>query len=198
MKITLKVLQSTQKRYAFMGICFIQSEPNRRPFNARNTVFLTIFSTSVGLCFIYLVHVARTFGDILQCAYIMLALMSGSLAFITIVWKMAKLFEFVREIEEIVNKSEWIWSFWLSTINLLFFKIFAVKIQQWFVPGVLKTPTLKLIYTESHQSVEKWTKIIHFAMSKLLVFWVTILKFSFTYILNDFSNDSYELPYPMW
>lgn len=67
-----------------------------------------------------------------------------------------------------------------------------------YVTGILKTSTLKSIYIESHHRVEKWTKIIHFAMSKLLVFWVTIFKFSFTYILNGFANDSFELPYPMW
>lgn len=101
----MKIFQSTQKNYLFLGISPIQSN-QKHLFNARNTAFSIMFKTSVSFCFVYLIHVARTFGEYLQCAYIMLALMSGTCAFITIIWKMAKLFEFIDSLEEIVNKSE--------------------------------------------------------------------------------------------
>lgn len=96
-QISMKILQMTQKQYAFMGIS-ITFDSLERPFNVRNTAF----------------------SIMLDCAYILLALMSGSLGFFTIVWKMANLFEFINDLEEIVNSSKchsvkaWTWKSWFS------------------------------------------------------------------------------------
>lgn len=102
----MEILQSTQKRCAFLGIRATSSDSLNRPFNARNTMFSIMFCTHIASCFLYLVYEAQTFGEFLNCGFILLAVVSGSLGFITIVYKLVILSKFINDLGEIVNKSE--------------------------------------------------------------------------------------------
>lgn len=57
------------------------------------------------------------------------------------------------------------------------------------------------IYEKSNQQVEKWSKIIHFAMAKMMVLCSVLPKFIVSlidYFATDARDQAFVLPMPMW
>lgn len=101
----MKILESIYDDLLIVGLSSDQSI-QKYPFNARNVTSLIIFALNI-LCDVGFL-VSGT-ADLKEFSDSMFAIVTASLTtviFIDLIWKMRKLFEFLRKLEETVNQSK--------------------------------------------------------------------------------------------
>lgn len=102
----MKIFQSVRRDLAFFGINPNQSWMHSSPFNRKNQTAMLIFCLFLFSNCIYFTH-AKTFEEYINCIYIVTALSGTVICFATLMWQASKWFEFIDNVENIINKSEY-------------------------------------------------------------------------------------------
>lgn len=101
----MKIFQSIEDNLAILGISSYQSI-QVQPFNTRNVTTLLVFGLSVISNCVFLFHVADSFMEYTKCVYVVSTLITSFICFAHLVLKMPKLFEFIKNFEQIVEESK--------------------------------------------------------------------------------------------
>lgn len=116
--------------------------------------------------------------------------------FINLVWKMQEIFDFFTKIDDIVTQSKQIhiflniWSF--CSFDSCGYAPFNIE---------LENPTSQAIYTETGETIQKWTRISKYGLLVLLPGCVVVLPLLVnlkTFFTSDVGADAFELPLLMW
>lgn len=108
------------------------------------------------------------------------------------IWKNQPICRVIENIEKTVNESK-------HNVEALCSNRWPRK-NIFFVLGS-KNPASKANYMDVNLKVEKWTKIIHFALMRVVLYGVIFPKFIFCFYLfytTDLGPDAFELPFPVW
>lgn len=94
-----------RKHLAMCGIEISQKSPKNHAFNAKNVTVFILVSVSVSLIALTL-NEADTFDECTDILYRSVSIGTSTILYVIIVWKTAKLFEFINALANIVNTSE--------------------------------------------------------------------------------------------
>lgn len=102
----MKIFQSHAKNLAILGITAHQSM-QRYPFlNARTVVSTVIFILCVIVNAVFLLFVASNFDEYTNSIYVVLTVLIVFNVFVIHIWKMKELFETMKTIENLIQKSK--------------------------------------------------------------------------------------------
>lgn len=99
------IFQSVRRDLAFFGINAHQTWIHKSPFNTKNQIAMSIFCLFLFLNCINFTY-AKSFEEYINCIYICSALTGTVLCFATLMWESTKWFEFIENVENMLNKSE--------------------------------------------------------------------------------------------
>lgn len=98
----MKVIQSTQRNFAILGIGVEQSNENHR-CNRRNGLALFVLSLAAISCYVQLFHVADNFQEYTDAVYMSVSTTGTAAELVIVLWKMRPLFGIITNLETIVN-----------------------------------------------------------------------------------------------
>lgn len=101
----MKLFQTIQNKFAILGISSHQST-QEQPFNQRIILVYLIYGCSCILSNVYLFRKAQTVEEYTNCIYIATATTMLTLFFSIVVYKMPKLFKYIENVENIVERGE--------------------------------------------------------------------------------------------
>lgn len=76
-------------------------------FNVRNSTSLFIFFTSGVSAVLYLFNGAKNLNEYADTIYLVITATTSALAFASVNWKMAEIFRFIDNLEDIIGTSKW-------------------------------------------------------------------------------------------
>lgn len=114
----IKILTSTQKHLAFLGIISTQSS-HKHPFNLRNVLVSMMFCAGAVSSSIFLIYKADTFMDFSTSFYTTSEMFINSAFFSVFVWKMPRFFELIETLENVIQKSEYEFFYWKFRVSVL-------------------------------------------------------------------------------
>lgn len=88
-----------------MGMTLSQSK-KRNPFNIRNTTTIIVLANNVFFTIIFLMNGAKNLKEYADSMYITISVSTATANFVYVNWKMAELFRFIENLEEVVSTSE--------------------------------------------------------------------------------------------
>lgn len=190
----MKIMETVRSQLNYVGMRSHQAIKGHL-FNIRNLTMLFILWMYIFCCTMYLIDGATNLKDFADCMYFNITGAATALNFAFINWKMAKIFRFMDNLEDIVNSSKC-----QIKMNLILFVVNSF-IRYFFSIGLMN-PTLKTIYRKTNEEIKKVHKILNFALVKSTPVCVTIPVFiaSFVaYFTTDLGTEAFELPIPtMW
>lgn len=101
----MKFFQSIQEYFAIMGINSSQSV-DVHPFNRSNLITLLIFCMLVITSNKFLLFEAKYFEEYIDSFYLTCTGTLAAINFVVIIWKMTKVFEFIKGLESVVHRSK--------------------------------------------------------------------------------------------
>lgn len=101
----MEVFKLIQVYFIELGVNANQSVRSH-PFNAKNVMVLIIFILSILSNLIYLIGFATTFEEYTSCLNLIASLVVCFMVFAIIVWKMKELFEFIKLLDHMIQKSK--------------------------------------------------------------------------------------------
>lgn len=101
----MKILQTPRKYFAEFGIDSIQAN-QKNPYNERNLLVCLIYGVGLTSSFIYMFHMAKVFDEYIDSVFMSSTIIIDALIFITHVWKMTDLFQYITNLETIITSSE--------------------------------------------------------------------------------------------
>lgn len=102
---TMKILTTVQKNFALIGISAKQSTQNN-PFNAENLIVLLILCLTLITNVMNLIYEADNFKDYTISVFSCSTMIVAILIFVMILARMRHLFDFLKQAEQIINKSK--------------------------------------------------------------------------------------------
>lgn len=169
-------------------------------FNIRNSTSLFILGLNISCAMMYLIYGRTTnLKEYADSIYSTITVMSAASNFAFVNWKMAEIFLFLDNLENVVKTSklynvhhQW---FIIETDVLSFITFYASPFL-----GCLNS-TLKTIYTQTSEKIKNLVETSYLALIKITPAGVTIPAFitSFVaYYTAGLGADAFELPFPMW
>lgn len=76
------------------------------PFNVRNSLSLFIFGTSGLSAAMYLFYGATNLNEYADTIYLIITATTSALAFASVNWKMAEIFQFIENLENVIETSK--------------------------------------------------------------------------------------------
>lgn len=184
----MQILESMHKSLPILGMSSSQSI-QKHPFNARNVASFLIYGIN-SICNVgFLIFGANNLMEFIDSLYLTVTAVLAVLILINLSWQMRQLFEFLKHIEDTVERSK------------CYFGCSRFKHKKSLHFSGLEHPVSKTIYTKTHENIQKVVKISMFAFPGMTPFVVTIPPFivSFsTYFTTDLGPEVLELPLPMW
>lgn len=101
----MKLFQTIQRKFAILGISPDQSIQNC-PFNQEIILVYIIYGSACIMSNVYLFHEAQNFEEYTNNIYITTAATMLLFFFTIIINKMANLFEFIDNVEKLIDSSE--------------------------------------------------------------------------------------------
>ena len=102
----MRLFEEVQRNFAVLGISSIAA--NQNSFNCRTVIGLLTFGSSTFLHLVFLFHEAKTFGEYTDNIYMTTATVATAVCFINVILNMNKVFQYIESLDEIVNKSEYV------------------------------------------------------------------------------------------
>lgn len=162
------------------------------PFNVRNSIILFILVIHIACNAMFLIYDAKNLSDYAESIYLTMLATFGALNFLYVTWKMAEIFRYIANLEDIVSTSKYHIQLKCIPCCVKYFHIFLG----------LTNSTLKAIYTQTSEKIKKIGGILDFALAKFTPISTTIPAFiaSFVaYFTTELGTDAFELPFPtMW
>lgn len=151
-------------------------------------LFILIINHMFGWMFI--LNEANIFEEYVSSCYSCIMAYVILTDFAILVWKSNVLYRFIKDFDGFIERREY------HLQNVLFIKAYRYR-------NILgsKKPSLKAIYLKSSHKLEKWSKVIHFALTKLtvhLMIWPLVIVSFFNYFFADLKKDAFELPFYAW
>lgn len=185
--MTIKLFQVVQKNLKSLGVDPSQSVPK---LNAKALGIL--FPLGLGFisnCFFFK-NEANYFEEYVDCAYIGSTLLTTSTNFLIFIWERDELYQFMNCFGDIINKSEYA-SIITNWINFQAANHFAGMHQA----------TSKMIYEESNRLSEKFSGILIFVSTKLMIFLGLLPAFIisfFNYFTTELGGEAFQFVLPLW
>lgn len=106
-KLKIKIFRTVREHYAIVGISPTTLNPSQRfPFNNKVLLGFSSFVCTTVSQFVYILHVARSFMEYMECV----CSLSGTIiifdCFMAIVFRKTTLFETIDDIEELIDFSK--------------------------------------------------------------------------------------------
>lgn len=156
----------TRKNFEYLGIFLCQSE---YPFNKRISIAILSYSLSCALYCLFFFYEAKTFWEYTSSIYSSAITIFIVACFITIIFRIRKIIEFIDNCEKIVYKSE-------SQASKAIYDAANLQIEKW----------TNII----HLAVAEFTPILCVVPQCIVCFLV--------YFTTDLGNDAFELSLLMW
>lgn len=184
----MKIFQTIQKNHAIVGIV---PRKQNQSFNGRLVVTFSLFGLSFTSSAIFLFYKANSFLDYSNNMYITTGQAMLFIVCTIIIFKKAKLFQFIDHLEKSLNQSK--------LDSMYFFDVHSNILNLSYFVG-LKLCT-QAIYEKTNQQVEKWCKIGYILMAKITPMgWIlpkVIINYS-VYFCTNAGNEAFDLPLLMW
>lgn len=103
----MEVIKIIRKQFAMIGIVSDQSTI-MYPFNAINLMVLFMFVIDLIINGVYFFYGAENFQEFVNSAFACSALIVSAMAFATLIWEMAKIYEFLKNLEKTIENREFI------------------------------------------------------------------------------------------
>ena len=101
----MKVLQTSQKYFAIMGISSEQSN-QKYPMNAKILIGFIVLGYSFVAHLVYLIYIANTFDKYIECICATVAMAVITTCFLSMVFGMNLLLESIDNIEKLIETSK--------------------------------------------------------------------------------------------
>lgn len=101
----MKLFQSFQNNSAYLGLNSDQMEKGH-PFNTKNVMCLILIGYASISNIIYLFNSASSISDNMYSVYMASMTIGVFLVYSIVVWKMKSLFQFINDLEELVELSK--------------------------------------------------------------------------------------------
>lgn len=187
----MKILQRAQNDFKTIGIGL-----QCHRFNSRNLLVLFIMCMGIISNVVYFFGIAKTFSEYTKSVFVANGLVSASIIYAYVVWKMRQFFNLLEEAEVAIDSSEFDIFFIISNDHNKLYLIFSnYKFQG------LENPVSQTIYKKFNQKTEKITSIINSAAIKILypnILMPTLIASFYAYFTTDLGNDAFQLPFPYW
>lgn len=102
----MKVIEILRRQFAMIGIVSDESTMSH-PINLINLMILLMFVIDLIINGVYCFHGADNFQDYVNSAFACSALTVSMMAFVTLIWEMAKVYEFLENLEKAINNREY-------------------------------------------------------------------------------------------
>lgn len=100
MEMKLKIFQTTQKCLAVIGFAPNQQQNDRnRRFNSKQIIIVTVCTLSTIDFMLYVLLVANDIEDRMDAIYSLTAVAGATIAFVSIIFRIDELFNFIELIE---------------------------------------------------------------------------------------------------
>lgn len=199
----MKLFQTVREYIHAVGI----NQSDRFSGKIFKASFLYGFNSILNCAFLF--HKAKTYRQYTDDIFMTSATIIISISFITVIVKMSRLFKFINRCERISEKStsnkrtptHTTDTQHTSVYYVIAWSIFNEVKNRFLSNSVLEYPASKIIYDETNQRIENWTRVIYFIIMKVTpVCWI-MPKFAisiFMYFTTDMGRDALKLPIPMW
>lgn len=102
----MKVIEAIRRQFAMIGIVPEQSTMSY-PFNAINIMVLLMFVIDLVINGVYCFYGAANFREYVNSAFACSALTVSMMAFATLIWEMAKVYQFLANLEKTIKSREY-------------------------------------------------------------------------------------------
>lgn len=138
----MKVLEFVKSEFSMLGICLNTTKSVQRySFNLKNSLILSVLIIGIILSCVHLLYIAKSFNEFTYSLYAMSSMLTGTICFAAMVWKMQPMSKYVDRLESTINKSEYTFQFersfsvsfnslWVQDKNLIQFQDFNTQFRE--------------------------------------------------------------------
>lgn len=120
----MKVFVVFQRKCSSLGIYLGSECTPKNSINFKNRFILFVLICGIISCCLQLFYVANSFKDFINSIYTISALLTCTICFSTLIWKMSLLSKYLEKLEKIINKSESVFNFVFDSIHNAMTKLF--------------------------------------------------------------------------
>lgn len=106
LKFELKILESVQREFPKLGICFSAKSIEAHSFNSRNVFTLIVLCLGTMSTFVDLFYVPESFKEYTVSAYAVSAMLISTVCFVGFVMKIPQMATYLNCFENTINTSE--------------------------------------------------------------------------------------------
>lgn len=103
---TMKIFQSVQTYFAQLGITPRSQFNEKYPFEMKNVLVIGFIGGGFVVCYLFLVFGANDFNEYSECLISTITFLMGTFDYAIHVWKMEKLFQFIKKFEHFIQRSK--------------------------------------------------------------------------------------------
>ena len=107
----MKVLKIFQRNFPMLGICPRSESSEKNSLNSKNKFVLFASIDGIISCCVHLAYIADSFEDYTNSIYSISATLTCTICYASMIWKMPTLFRFIDELEQTLDKSEFVFNF---------------------------------------------------------------------------------------
>lgn len=104
----MKIFYTIQNYFETLGI-YTRRPVQKSPLNRRNVFVLFVQGIHFCLCIVFIIYEANTFEAYANTISTISTGITLDMEYMVQIWKMQKLFEFIRNFEGLIEKSEYYW-----------------------------------------------------------------------------------------
>lgn len=102
----MQILESIREKLEIIGMSNQQSL-QKYPFNERNVTCLLLHGINIVCNLGFLIYGTKDLMEFTDSLFLTITAILTAAIFINLMWKMRELFEFINNLEDIVDQSEW-------------------------------------------------------------------------------------------
>lgn len=191
----IKLFQECRKNFAILGI----NSNQRTRFNVKVLITYSVYGLALIACAAFFLFKANSFQEYSNNAYIVTASIICLSVYTNLVFQTDSLFKYINNLEQFMEKSEWISS--MIENCLTDHKLVSIKRKLQSHSLESQNPASKSRYEKVNQLLEKYSAIGFFVMAKVTpVCWIfpkAIICYCI-YFMTDSGNTAFELPMFFW
>lgn len=191
MKLFIWIQKSFENIGIYRNIAF--ENPS---FNLRNCIILGILALNTVFLAMFLLFEVKTFGEYSEGIYSLSTFITDMVIVVQFVLKTSKIFELIGNVERTIEKRT------KSSLNQLNQIIYVIcMLTQLFHNTGLENPTLKVMYENMNEKIEKRGEMVHFALMDITLHGIMIpnlIMSYFNYFTTDMDRDAFRLAFPIW
>lgn len=104
-RIKMKIMRTIHSYLVRVGMTSQQSR-KRHPFNLRNITSIIVSLLNIFSPTLFLIYDAKNLKETADTIFIIISVSTAMLNFVYVTWKMAEVFQFIENLDDIVNTSK--------------------------------------------------------------------------------------------